>query len=309
MSFLNIKNPQERDAIVKEYLAMVKRLQQNELNEKAKDLVRSEDIERAQEPVVRSTKQSTEAITNELKPIKNEIKILSDRLETRENNRQQRQQPGEEEEEEKDEDESKNQPPNIVQRYYNEVPEEQLDKYFGVVVEGDRYKMGNTYVRVDGTDLVIGRDRYIGTKGFWKLIMTTRPKDFTYNDLIEYRDVVVRTNAMGYPNNITSTSRPTTTVKWTKIFRSFDGLERVASSPNKRVEPSSQRENGDGVVQFLPGDIKGMETKLNYLLGEYRAGNRSSIVTNEIVTILDELLRRKRISRKEYRNINTFLQS
>ena len=63
---------------------------------------------------------------------------------------------------------------------------------------------------------------------------------------------------------------------------------------------------GNGLV-FLPGDIKGLETKLTYLLGEYRAGNRSS-TRNEIVPILDELLRRKVISRKEYKEINTFLQ-
>ena len=43
--------------------------------------------------------------------------------------------------------------------------------------------------------------------------------------------------------------------------------------------------DGDG-IQFLPGDIKGMETKLNYLLAEYRAGNRSSLTRNQIVPIL-----------------------
>ena len=63
MSFLDIKDPKERDAIVSDYLATVKRLQQNNLNEKAQDLVRHEDIERALEPVVRSTGKSTEALT------------------------------------------------------------------------------------------------------------------------------------------------------------------------------------------------------------------------------------------------------
>ena len=36
------------------------------------------------------------------------------------------------------------------------------------------------------------------------------------------------------------------------------------------------REDGNG-IQFLPGDIKGLPTKLNYLFAEYQAGNRSSI--------------------------------
>ena len=80
----------------------------------------------------------------------------------------------------------------------------------------------------------------------------------------------------------------------------FEDSFQHASSLNKN------NDDGDG-IQFLPGDIKGSETKLNYLLGEYRAGNRSSFTRNQIVTILDELLRRKRISRKEYREINTFL--
>ena len=69
MSFLNIEDPKKRDAIVNDYLATVKRLQQKNLNEKAEDLVRQEDIERALEPVVRSTGKSTETITNELIPI------------------------------------------------------------------------------------------------------------------------------------------------------------------------------------------------------------------------------------------------
>ena len=76
---------------------------------------------------------------------------------------------------------------------------------------------------------------------------------------------------------------------------------------NSQNERSPSKSTGSG-IQFLPGDIKGLQTKLNYLLAEYRAGNRSPLTRNEIVSILDELLRRKKISRKEYRDINTFLQ-
>ena len=65
----------------------------------------------------------------------------------------------------------------------------------------------------------------------------------------------------------------------------------------QRVCWLNKNNDGDG-IQFLPGDIKGLETKLNYLLAGYRAGNRSSLTRNHIVTILDKLLRRKGISRK-----------
>ena len=70
-------------------------------------------------------------------------------------------------------------------------------------------------------------------------------------------------------------------------------------------EEVKEEKGGDG-IQFLPGDIKGLTSKLSLLLAEYRAGNKSS-TRNQIVSILDELKRRKRISKKEYRDINTFI--
>ena len=79
------------------------------------------------------------------------------------------------------------------------------------------------------------------------------------------------------------------------------------TSMTSRDEHSSSKQSGSG-IQFLPSNIKGLQTKLNYLLAEYRAGNRSPLTRNEIVSILDELLRRKRLWRKEYRDINTFLK-
>ena len=94
-----MKDSKKRDAIVSVYPATVKRLQQKNLNEKAQDLVRRDDIERPLEPVVRSTGESTEAITKELIPIKDEIKGLNKRLETPENDREGHQQEEESEDE------------------------------------------------------------------------------------------------------------------------------------------------------------------------------------------------------------------
>ena len=64
-------------------------------------------------------------------------------------------------------------------------------------------------------------------------------------------------------------SRPTTTYKWRYILQ--------------------ENHDGEG-IQFLPDDIKVLTTKLNSLLAEFATGNTSS-TRNEIVYILDELLR------------------
>ena len=61
MSFIDIKDPKKRDAIVADYLATVKKIQQRNLNEGAQDLVRQDDLRNLFNPVVESTE-------NQLKP-------------------------------------------------------------------------------------------------------------------------------------------------------------------------------------------------------------------------------------------------
>ena len=60
-------------------------------------------------------------------------------------------------------------------------------------------------------------------------------------------------------------------------------------------------------IQFLPGDISGLQTKLTYLLAEYQAGNTFA-TRNQIVAIADELLRRKHISQEEYHDISSIIK-
>ena len=145
-------------------------------------------------------------------------------------------------------------------------------------MEGSRCKMGDKYVHVKGSDLVIDHKKYIGTQGLCSLITKRHPTAYSREDLNTYRDVILHTNE-----------------------------EEESPSQHHRVTRSIKQKHGNGVVQFLPGNIKWLETKLNYLIGEYRAGNRLC-TRNEIVSILDELLRRRKISRKEYKDIITFLQ-
>ena len=108
-------------------------------------------------------------------------------------------------------------------------------------------------------------------------------------DLDSYIKLILQTNVMNHPANVSPSSRYKNTFKWRKIFSSF---------------PPDQHE-GDG-FHFLPGGIKELEDKLTLLLGEYRAGNKTS-TRNEIVAILDNLLSRKALSKEHYRAINTYI--
>ena len=61
---------------------------------------------------------------------------------------------------------------------------------------------------------------------------------------------------------------------------------------------------GDRVV-YLPGDINGLTKKLQLLTAEFIPGNTT--LGNELVHVLDALLRLKQLTRKEYTNITASL--
>jgi len=104
--------------------------------------------------------------------------------------------------------------------------------------------------------------------------------------------------------------------KQAQLERTFNPVIKATKQSTRSIKESldpireelktvSEPVSASGI--FLPGDIKGLETKLNLLLAEFQAGNTST--RNEIVFILDELLRRKRMSRKEYTEINNYVSN
>ena len=58
---------------------------------------------------------------------------------------------------------------------------------------------------------------------------------------------------------------------------------------------------------YLPGDIMGLTNKFHLLSAEFFAGNTT--VRNELVHVLDALLRLKQLTRREYADINHRLAS
>ena len=106
-----------------------------------------------------------------------------------------------------------------------------------------------------------------------------------------YRALVRQTDVINNPNNITNKSRPRTTTKFQRFL--------------KPIMEEQQAADGEGIVNFLPADINSLMQKLQLLVGEFIAGNKTT--RNEIVAILDDLRRRNKISEGDYTRINTLL--
>ena len=192
MSFLNITDPKKRDSIVADYLATVKRLQHRDINERAQDLVRQDDNNRMFEPVVESTGKSTQAITKELVPIREEMKTLNERLaldttgKMKDMNQQPQQLPA-------DDDHT----PNVFDQYllkYGGSSRRVLDKYFAIqCVDDNMYEMGTKAVEIDEhSDIIVDGVKHNGTTGLWALVMINDPPESSYtsNDLRMYKDLV-----------------------------------------------------------------------------------------------------------------------
>ena len=286
MSFLNITDARKRNEIVAEYLAVKKKIKNNDYNERIGNFSEQRTIEKSLDPVVQSTNASTEAITKQLLPIEKGIIEINKKMER--DDKKIKEEPEEKpivkQESEEASDSEHDDDDNEWERMMYRFNFDKIDEYFGIVRYKNKYRMGNKVILMKGDDIIVDDTVYKGTPGLWSLIMYKKPNEDTYTeeDMRVYEKLVHQTNVMSAPNNIRSNSKIQLTYKWRKLFPNF-------------------RKEGEG-IEFLPSDIKSLQDKLSYLLATFQAGNKSA-TRNKIIAIADNLLHRNYLSREKYRQI------
>ena len=116
--------------------------------------------------------------------------------------------------------------------------------------------------------------------------MTRKPFNVHHyepEDFENYRRLLEMTHASEMPHKTGTENRPRSTAKW-KFFQENGLVE------SEQTETEGEGGKGSG-IQFLPGDIEGLIEQLQLLLAESRVGNKS-LTRNQIVAILDQLIRR-----------------
>ena len=283
MSFIDIKNPQERDRIVQDYINTRNELRAKAENDKARGLTQQIQLVKTYTPLIKATQESSNKITEELKnnrAVKEEHNPFWKETYTK---------------------------PAI--NYYLDS-NKNLDKYFGIQKKGDHYVMGEKTITLDDKSniTVENGSTFKASPGLWELIMLTKPAHYTQEDFEKYQDLVEETQVIFNPLTQKETDRPKSTAKW-KILEKLaeqyvnegdeDDNDEDADD-KKSVDDDNEKTKSDGQgIKFLPGDINGLLDRLKLLYAERRAGNIIS-TTSEIVAILDELLRKKQITRKQY---------
>ena len=183
-----------------------------------------------------------------------------------------------------------------------------LDQYFRIYEEDGIYMMGDKEINVDKDDNIhVDEVTFKGTKGLWRLVMMKNPKVFEPEDLRDYQELIMRTNVLEVPHTTKSSDRPRNTTKYQFLTTNFTQVEsgeddsEEEKGNEKEAWKEKDQKKGTGIV-FLPGDIRGLIEQFHLLLAEYRAGNKVA-TKNQIVAILDQLLKRNYLTQEEYNGV------
>ena len=167
------------------------------------------------------------------------------------------------------------------------------DKYFSIYRNNDgSFKLGDTDIQIDEENNIHILDTVFKyTSGLWDLLMLNKPDDgdYTEDDLDNYKEIVKITNLIVNPHTTSLRSHYKNTSKYKFLENLFD----VGRKRSRTVD-------GEGII--LPGNINSLKQRLQLVCVERAAGNIEA-TTPEIVAILDELLRRKYISKPEYNEV------
>ena len=214
MLFINIKNPNRPDEIVKLFLQTKKNIQQRQLTDKIGDFAKNEERDKMFEPVIKSNLETAKEISKELVPIKNELEQLNHEI-TLANIPQQ---PGILPPETPQTRERRRSLPSIPTPVkFGKMPIDNLrealnnrsqhDSVLGIYNQNNQFKIVNAPVKIDGNDLVISNQKYEGTKGLWSLLTKKEPNNYSQDDLENYKQILFDSNAL-YQNNDPSTNKP-----------------------------------------------------------------------------------------------------
>ena len=271
MAFIDIQDPVKREQTVQDYIKNLKEIRQRKENQKVRGITEQRNIEKVFQPVVQATEKSASQITSEIKNLKEQPK--------------------------------KGKPVSRTLDYYlNQLDKAKLDQYFGIYEEDGIYMMGDKEINVDKDDNIHVDDAILkGTKGLWRLVMMKKPDAYDKEDIRDYQELIIRTSVLDVPHTTNAADRPRNTAKYKFLTQNFTPVDSDGEKDGEKDGETDEKKDGTGIV-FLPGDIRGLIEQLHLLLAEYRAGNKVA-TKNQIVAILDQLLKRNYLTQEEYNGV------
>ena len=315
MSFLKIKDPAKRDAIVKEYLDLKKNIRTNLLSERTGEMEMQTDLSKFFKPITEAQKATAKEITEAQKATAKEITEglipIKENIESLPKSILFPAFPSIKASTEPTDEEGVHYVDNLALEHLMKYMTKDADLTFGLKTDKEgKLSMGDKNIMVDGNDIeVFDKDgnfikKYIGTSGLRSLIVDKDPKRYDYEDLNTYEDLIRRTNAMYRGADPNSTSPAATKgSKFTQVIQTF--WEKEKRRREEREGPK-KKTKGKGVTVVIPSDPNALLERLDLLLASQEAGHTG--VGNELVSICDELKRQGVINADTYKKLNSYIK-
>ena len=321
MSFIKVTDPRKREELIRDFIETRKRIKDNFIARKVGEAEYQTGLTKLFKPVTETQKATTKEITDaqkataekftsELLPIKEGIEELPTKLfrkifpsiEFKASD-------------------IINFGPLAVNALLEAFTKKSIDLTFGIYAQDGKFKIGNKPVNIEDNDITVKDEEgdilktFEGTKGFWELVTSKDPKEYTEEDLSKYQQLIILTNS-AYQNNNPKLNKPKSSgsTKWKNIIKpiweAIKEQEKAEVEYKEFEEPDDPQPGTSGVIPgsglFLPSDPNALIDRFDLLFSSKKAGHTG--VRNEIISILDELKRQKVINVHEYKKLNSIIK-
>ena len=316
MSFIKVKDPRKREELIRDFIETRKRIKDNFIAKKVGEAEYQTGLTKLFKPVTETQKATAKEITEaqkataekftqELLPIKEGIEELPTKLfrkvfpsiELKASD-------------------IMNLGPLAVNALLQAFTKKNIDLAFGLYAQQGKFKIGNKEVNIEDNDINVDDIIFEGTPGFWELITSKNPENYTGEDLDKYRQLLLLTNAI-YRDNNPDNNKPKSSksLKWKNIIKPI--WEQIKKQKEEEEEEEYEEEyeepatipftptKGTG-LKILPSDPNALIDRFDLLFSSKKAGHTG--VRNEIVSILDELKRQGVLKTNEYKKLNSLIK-
>ena len=313
MSFIKVKDPRKREELIRDFIETRKRIKDNFIAKKVGEAEYQTGLTKLFKPVTETQKATTKEITEaqkaaaekftqELLPIKEGIEELPTKLfrkvfpsiELKASD-------------------IMNLGPLAVNALLQAFTKKNIDLAFGLYAQEGKFKIGNKEVNIEDNDINVDDIIFEGTPGFWELITSKNPENYTGEDLDKYRQLLLLTNAVYRDNNPDNNNpKSSKSPKWKNIIKPI--WEQIKKQKEEEEYEEEEYEEpatipftptkGTG-LKILPSDPNALINRFDLLFSSQKAGHTG--VRNEIVSILDELKRQGVLKTNEYKKLNSLI--
>ena len=294
MSFIKVKDPRKREELIRDFIETRKRIKDNFIAKKVGEAEYQTGLTKLFKPVTETqkatAKETAEKFTQELLPIKEGIEELPTKLfkkvfpsiELKASD-------------------IINLGPLAVNALLQAFTKKNIDLAFGLYAQEGKFKIGNKEVNIEDNDINVDDIIFEGTPGFWELITSKNPENYTSEDLEKYQQLVILTNTAYQGNNPKNNkAKSSKSPKWKNIIKPI--WEQIKKQKEEYEETSVA---GQGLPKILPSDPNALIDRFDLLFSSKKAGHTG--VRNEIVSILDELKRQGVLKTNEYKKLNSLI--